>query len=77
MGHDDSAKAPLKIPYKITTYILSNHKLYIKAIDNDSANPLTPITLFGWFCQSSSKNSIKNYYLIYINSNYYLIKYLE
>ena len=77
MDHDDSAKAPVKTPYKTIPYVLSNHKPYIKAIDNDSANPLTPITLFGWFCQSSLKFAIKNYSLIFINSNYSLIKYLE
>ena len=59
MDHDDSAKAPVKIPYKTTPYVLSNHKPYRKAIDNDSTKPLTPITLFGWFCQSSLKSAIK------------------
>jgi len=48
---------------QMSIYILSNHNPYIKAIDNDSTKPLTPITLFGWFCQSALKPAIKNYYL--------------
>ena len=77
MGHDDSAKAPVKIPYKTTPYVLSNHKPYIKAIDNDSTNPPTRITVVGWLFQSTLKSAIKNYSLYILNSNYYLIKYIE
>ena len=47
MGHDDSAKAPVKIPYKTTPYVLSNHKPYRKAIDSDSTKPPTRITVVG------------------------------
>ena len=63
MDHDDSAKAPVKTPYKITPYVLSNHKPYRKAIDNDSTNPPTRITVVGWLFQSTLKSAIKNYSL--------------
>ena len=74
MDHDDSATAPVKIPYKITPYVLSNHKPYRKAIENDSTNPPTRIRVVGWLFQSALKSAIKNYSLIYTYkySNYSL-----